>query len=207
MRADPIMLTRRMVLSLVVAVVAFAGGHAARAAAGAPDAFIRDIGKEAINSLTGKNLSDTERRNRFRSILSRAFDMPVIARSTLGVYWRRTTPEQRREYVKLFEDFVVQAYAERFRDYSGEEFKVGQTRDLNNREHLVGSEIVRGDQPPVRVQWRVRGNSDYKIVDVIVEGISMLVTHRDEFAAVIQQNGGKVDGLLDDLRRKTASVK
>lgn len=205
------MLTRRTVL-LCLALFAslalpMAAGGAAAATAGA-DKFVRNMGKEAIDSLTSKTLSDREREARFRGIFERSFDIPVIARATLGQYWRIATAEQRKEYVTLFEDFVVQSYAARFKDYSGEAFKVGQTRALNDREMLVASEIIRpNDQPPVKVQWRLRGNSEYKVVDVIVEGISMLITHRDEFAAVIQQNGGKVEGLLADLRRKTTQMR
>ena len=205
------MLTRRTVLLSVAFLAGLALPLAAGPSAGAvtsADAFVRDMGKEAVDSLTSKTLTDRQREARFRSIFERSFDVPVIARATLGQYWRIATPEQRKEYVTLFEDFVVQAYAARFKDYSGESFKVGQTRVLNDREKLVGSEIVRpNDQPPVKVQWRLRGNSDYKVVDVIVEGISMLITHRDEFAAVIQQNGGKVEGLLADLRKKTTEMR
>ena len=201
--------TRRTVLSCLLLVaglaIAVSAGPAVRAAESA-DALIRNLGKEAIDTLTVKSLDDREREMRFRSILQRAFDMQLIARSTLGHYWRIATPEQRKEYVKLFEDFVVQAYAARFKEYSGESFKVGQTRPLNGRETLVNSQIVRPDQAPVVVQWRVRDGDGSRIVDVIVEGISMLVTHRDEFAAVIQQHGGKVEGLLSDLRRKTAEM-
>jgi phospholipid transport system substrate-binding protein len=202
--------TRRTIL-LSIAFIAALGvsltaGTVARAATDA-GAFIRNMGKEAIDSLTSKTLSDSQRQGRFRSIFERSFDIPVIARATLGQYWRIATPQQRKEYVKLFENFIVQAYAARFKDYSGESFEVGKTRALNDREILVTSEIVRpNNQPPVKVQWRLRGNSDYKVVDVIVEGISMLITHRDEFTAVIQQNGGKVESLLSDLRRKTAEM-
>jgi len=205
------MLTRRTVLLSVAFLAGLALPLAAGPSAGAmtdANAFVREMGKEAIDSLTSRTLTDRERETRFRSIFERSFDIPIIARATLGQYWRIATPEQRKEYVTLFEDFVVQAYAARFKDYSGESFKVGQTRVLNDREKLVSSEIIRpNDQPPVKVQWRLRGNSDYKVVDVIVEGISMLITHRDEFAAVIQQNGGKVEGLLADLRKKTAEMR
>jgi len=205
------MLTRRTVLFSVAILAGLAlsatAAPAAASMAGA-DTFVRNMGKEAIDSLTSKTLSDHEREARFRSIFERSFDIPVIARATLGQYWRIATPDQRKEYVTLFEDFVVQAYAARFKDYSGEAFKVGQSRALNDRETLVTSEIIRAnDQPPVKVQWRLRGNSDYKVIDVIVEGISMLITHRDEFAAVIQQNGGKVEGLLADLRKKTTEIR
>jgi phospholipid transport system substrate-binding protein len=202
--------TRRTILLSIAFIaalgVSLASGTVARAATDA-GAFIRNMGKEAIDSLTSKTLDDSQRQTRFRGIFERSFDIPVIARATLGQYWRIATPQQRKEYVKLFENFIVQAYAARFKDYSGESFEVGKTRALNDREILVTSEIIRpNNQPPVKVQWRLRGNSDYKVVDVIVEGISMLITHRDEFTAVIQQNGGKVESLLADLRRKTAEM-
>ena len=177
-----------------------------KAAADSPDDFIKKIGKEAIDSLTGKDLSDKEREERFRVILRRSFDIELIARFTLGRYWRRATKEQQIEYVSLFEDFVVQAYAARFKDYSGETFRVGQVRDINEREKLVGSELILKDSRKIPVFWRVRGNSAYKVIDVVVEGVSMAITQRDEFSAIINQNGGKVEGLLVALRKKTGKV-
>ena len=169
------------------------------------DDFVRSMGREAIESLTGKDLSADEREHRFRNILLRSFDMPAIARFTLGRYWRVATKAQQREYVALFEDFVVKAYAIRFKDYSGESFQVGKVRHINDREKLVTSQIIRAGQPPVTVQWRVRNSASapYKVIDVIVEGVSMGITQRDEFATVIRNNGGKVEGLLSALRQKT----
>ena len=175
----------------------------ASAAAQTPVGFIRAAGQEAINSLTAKNLTDVERENRFRAILEQKFDIRVIARFTLGRYWRRATDAQRKEYVQLFEDFIVQAYAARFKNYSGEHFEVGQMRSINDREQLVQSDLILADGRKIPVHWRVRGNDEYRIVDVLVEGVSMAITQRDEFSAIINQNGGKIDGLLAALRKKT----
>jgi len=199
--------TRRQALYAAIAAVFAAclivppgaGGATAEPA----DAFIRTMGNEAIRSLTGAALSAEQREARFREILTRAFDMPTIARFTMGRYWRIATAAQRREYIELFEEFVVGAYAARFKDYSGERVEVGQVREINEREKLVASEIVRPGQPTIAVHWRVRADDGYKIIDVMVEGVSMGITQRDEFAAVIRASGGKVEGLLAALRRKT----
>lgn len=169
------------------------------------DIFIKKVGQQAIDSLTGKDVDDAERQARFRKILNQTFEVPLIARFTLGRFWRRTSEEQRKEYVGLFEDFIVKAYAARFRDYSGETFTVGKVREIDERDALVQSEITLKDGRRIVVYWRVRGNSEFKIIDVIVEGVSMAITQRDEFAAIINQNGGKVDGLLTTLRQKTAN--
>jgi phospholipid transport system substrate-binding protein len=150
-------------------------------------------------------LSEQERESRFRNLFNENFDVPSIARFVLGLYWPRATEPQRKEYMHLFEDFIVKAYAKRFADYSGENFKTGNVTKVSNTDALVSSQIKASENaPPARVDWRVRAeDSHYKIVDVMVEGISMSVTHRDEFAAVIRNNGGTVAGLIDALKKKT----
>jgi len=175
----------------------------APAAAEGPDGFIRTTGQAAIKSLTSKDLTDVERRGRFRAILRRTFDIRVIARFTLGRYWRRATKAQRKEYVQLFEDFIVQAYAVRFKGYTGDGFEVGKMRSINDRDRLVTSRIHLEDGRDIPVHWRVRGVKNYRIVDVLVEGVSMAITQRDEFSSIINQHGGKVEGLLVALRKKT----
>lgn len=201
----PTISRRNTLIAAFAAVLLMAGDISpAPAAAGEAGAFIKDMGQEAITSLTGNGISQNEREARFRKILKRAFDMKTIARFTLGRYWRLASKQERKEYVGLFEDFIVQAYALRFRDYAGEAFKVGKVRKINDRDKLVLSQIVRLEGPPVNVHWRVRGDGKYKIVDVVVEGVSMGITQRDEFASVIRSSGGKIAGLLTALRKKTA---
>jgi len=187
-----------LAICVIIAAVGLFAGRPAVAAG--PDEFIRGIGTTAMNSLTEKGISDGERQRRFRDIFNKNFDVPGIARFTLGVYWRSATEQQRAEFLKLFEDFVVKSYAYRFKDYDGEQFRVTQVIDVSATDKIVQSEIARPSAPPIRMNWRVRSNDPYKIVDVVLEGVSMLTTQRDEFTAVIRNNGGKVEGLLSALR-------
>ena len=110
------------------------------------------------------------------------------------------------EYLRLFENMIVTTYAQRFSEYSGQELVVGKATKASERDTVVSSQIVQKDGPPVTVSWRVRsGASGMKIIDVIVEGVSMSVTQRSDFASVIQGGGGKVQALLTSLReRQTA---
>lgn len=200
------MLNRRSVsifLLASLAAVAVTFGRAAETAEPGPATFINEVGQKAINSLTGPQMSDEDREARFRDILNRSFKVDLIARFTLGRYWRLATDQQKREYERLFEDFIVQAYAARFKEYSGETFSVGRVRNINDRDKLVQSTLTLKDGRQVPVHWRVRSDGSYMIVDVLVEGVSMAITQRDEFAAIINQNGGKVEGLLAALRQKT----
>jgi phospholipid transport system substrate-binding protein len=195
----------RVPLLLVALLFAATTFGAAAAPSQPPDEFIRVLGKEAISSLTGPNVTTQERERRFRNLFTENFDVPNIGRFVLGLYWRRATPEQQTEYLKLFEDFIVKSYAKQFGDYSGDGIKTGQVIKVSNTETIVASTIKPNKQrEPARLDWRVRtDDAHYKIVDVMVEGISMSVTHRDEFASVIQSKGGNVEGLLEALRKKT----
>jgi phospholipid transport system substrate-binding protein len=172
-------------------------------AADGPDDFIRTVGQNSINSLTNKEITQDQREERFRKILNAQFEVKLLARFTLGRFWRRASEEQRKEYTSLFEDFIVKAYAARFADYKGENFVVGKIRNINERDNLVQSEVVLTDGRKIPVHWRVRNGKAFKIVDVLVEGVSMAITQRDEFSSIINQSGGKVDGLLAALRKKT----
>ena len=122
---------------LALAAVPILGSGPAHAVG--PAEFIRNMGQEAIASLTGRDVSQVEREKRFRHILERAFDMRAIARFTLGRYWRIASKKERQEYVELFEDFVVQSYAIRFKDYNGESFEVGEVREVGRKDKLVVS--------------------------------------------------------------------
>ncbi len=197
------MISRRRFLIGAVLALSVALTSTSAIAAGAAD-FVRAAGARTFESLA-EEMTEEQRADRFREILTETFDLPTIARFTLGRYWRRASKKQRDEYVKLFEEFIVQAYSHRFKDLSGRAFTVKQSRKLNARDQLVLSEIeVEKGKPPVRVNWRVRlRDKAYRVIDVVVEGVSMSVTQRDEFAAVIRSKGGKIEGLQDALRRKT----
>lgn len=187
-----------LLAGFVAAFMAFAQPAQAADAA----AFIDSLGQKALSSLTTPDLDQAEREKRVRGLLRSYFDIDVIARFTLGPAWRSATDAQKSEYVKLFEKMIVKTYAQRFSEYSGQQMKVGRATEASERDTIVASQIIQKDGPPVAVQWRVRKKGgDIKIIDVIVEGISMSVTQRSDFNAVIQ-NGG-MEALLKSLRERT----
>lgn len=168
--------------------------------------FIETLADDAVQSLTAQNLEKKERIKRFRTLLNNNFAVDAIGRWVLGRYWRKATKEEQEEYSALFEDLIVATYVNRFEEFSGETLKVIKAISQNGKDAIVKSEIIRpAGQPPVRVDWRVRSpNGAYKIVDVLVEGVSMSQTQRSEFSSVIKREGGEIAGLLTALRQKTA---
>ncbi len=171
--------------------------------------FISSMAAKALAALTDPKVSRRERVKRFRAILNDYFAVKAIGRWVLGRHWRRATKTERKEYLGLFEDLLVTTYLDRFTRYSGETLAVSNSAVYGKNDIMVYSQILRANgEPPLKVEWRVRAKGDgYKIVDVIVAGISMGQTQRSEFASVIRQKGGAIKGLLEELRKRVERVK
>lgn len=168
------------------------------------ETFIRGLGDKAVGQLTGDNLSDADRAERFRVLLLEHFDVPQIGQYVLGRYWRVATPEEQTEYLQLFEDYLVASYSQRFAEYTGEAFEVVSSRTQSDNLELVRSYVLTRSGEKAKLDWIIeRENGTMMILDLKVEGLSMSETHRSEFASVIQNNGGQVSALLDALRKKT----
>jgi len=160
--------------------------------------MISRLGEEAIAILT-KDANKTERQNVFNDLLSKNFDMDVIARFALGRYWNQATPEEQKEYTALFKKMVISIYSNRLAEYSGQGFVVTGSKDAGRNDVVVNSVVVpQGNSAKITIDWRVRNG---RIIDVIVEGISMSVTQRSEFSSIIQRGGGQVAILIDHLKK------
>ena len=170
-----------------------------------PSALINQLITQAIDVIVDKNATETQREEKFRSLLQSGFDIPRISRFVLGRYWKPASDQQREQFSKLFEEWIVRTYSARFREYSGEKIQVVGTRSEGPSTTVVISQFVSpSGAPPAKVEWVVRKNSDnnYDIVDVSIEGVSMALTQRDEIAAVADRNGGTVDGLNRAMSEK-----
>lgn len=172
------------------------------AAASASD-FIENLGAEAITLAADAGKSASDKSREFRTLLKRGFALPVISRFVMGRYWRQLSDEQKTRYNALFEDYLVATYAGRFNEYSGETFKVMEEKPSGEKATLVTTKVFRPQGVEVIVGWQVvPRDGDFRIVDVIIEGISMSLTQRSDFASAIQANGGSIDGFLDTLEKK-----
>lgn len=202
---------RRLLLVAALAVVGPlpASATPARAEPGPTDgaaAFLEGFVERTLAMLSDESLSEIERVGVFRELLSDSFDLDLTARIVLGRHWRQATTEQRRSYRRRFEDYVVAVHGRRLDAYSGETVEVESTRQEGERDAVVRSRLRGGRVPELRVDWRLRRSENgWHIIDVVIEGMSLAITHRSEFATVISREGG-IDGLLRKLREKTAEA-
>lgn len=166
--------------------------------------FIQNVSARGLAFLQNETLSEEDRKKEFGLLLRQSFDLKTIGRFALGTYWRQASEKEQKEYLKLFEDMVINTYAKRFKEYQGQQVVVDRARPEGQKDTIVNSRIVSTDgAPDVQLDWRIRyKNGEYRVIDVLVEGVSMSLTQRSEFSSIIQRGGGAVEALLTKLRER-----
>ncbi len=170
--------------------------------------FVQSLADQAVTALTADGITTDMRRKQFRDVMRQNFAIDSIARFALGRYWRKASESQRLEYLKLFEDLIVMTWADQFSTYEGEKLKVEDSLDAASNQSRVKVVIVRSiwsidKQTKIHVDWRVASQGNiYKVTDVMIEGISIARTKRDEFSSVIRRNNNEISAFLKTLREK-----
>lgn len=161
--------------------------------------FIQNLGTQGLQVLTAP---EPQRVARFRQLFDSDFDIPEISRFVLGQYAHSLPPEQQQEFTGLLRDYIAHAYSARLAPYAGAPFRVTGTRPYGG-ETVVTSQVTKPGGQPTEINWHVTNNGGrYLVTDVNVDGVSMKVTQRSEFASIIQRNGGRAEALLAALRQQ-----
>jgi phospholipid transport system substrate-binding protein len=161
-----------------------------------PADFIRALGNQGLEVIRSSATLD-QKATYFHQMLRQDFNLGDISRFVLGPYWSKA---QRRQFHALFEDYVVRFYGQRFAQYGGESLRVNGSR-TDPAGTIVTSQIIRPQGPPIKVDWQlVVSDGRYRISDISIDGVSMALVQRSEFAAIIQRNDGRVASLLATMR-------
>jgi len=157
--------------------------------------FVASMAERATTVLSSER-SLADRRAELQRILRTGFDLDYIGRLVLGPKYRTLSEQQRAAYDEAFEDYVLETYSRRIDEYGGQEIEITGAAPAGSRDVKVTSRITGIDQSePVQVTWRVREReTGPKIIDVEIEGVSMAISQRSEFASVVDQRG--IDGLI-----------
>ena len=167
--------------------------------------FLNDLKEKAASQLGDTSISDQEKEDHFRRLFNENFDVPAIGRFVIGRYWRGAPEEDRKAFLGVFEDAMVQRFLPLLAENSSERFQIGTvTADSRNENMgLIASRIDRAEGEPYKVSWRVREkDGGFKILDIVAEGVSMAITLRSEYGTVLKNNGGKLPPLTEALREK-----
>lgn len=194
-------LSRRAVLSLAAAgAVAASLGLPGPAYAGDAEAARVYIDRVAgrLLRLVSSDQPLSAKRDAFKTMIEAEGAVEDIARAALGAPWKRMSANQKSAYTEAFISFLAQTYAEQFDNYAGETFKVVSARNGRRKTIYVATQVARpnGGQK-LNVEWRVRDNgSGFKVLDVVVEGVSLVFQQRSELAALLAQSGNDIDAFI-----------
>lgn len=192
-----------------VTLLMVAGLHySATAATSAEEAkaFTSKIGEKVLSVMNDDTQSNPQKLAQLEALFVDVVDVDWVGRFVLGRHWRSATEAQKTAYLPAYRDFLIKHYTSRFTEYSGETFTIEQAEMRREGEFRVRMNIQRPrGQEPVIVDYMLREKDDeFKVFDIVVEGVSLINTQRSEFTSAVERQG--LDSLIDALQRKTASL-
>ena len=166
-----------------------------------PDIFVQSTVNRATKTLGG-NLTKEERIEKLKEIARDTVDIRGIGFYSLGAYRKNLSNDQLKEYEKVFREYFLKSFSSRLAEYSNPEIKVDTKKKINESYTIVSSTLISTDsRPEVKIEWRVytKDPKNPLIRDLIIEGLSLARTQKEEFSSIINSNDGKIDALFENL--------
>jgi phospholipid transport system substrate-binding protein len=165
------------------------------------DVFVQSTVNRAAKTLGG-NLNKQERIEKLKIIAKETVDIRGIGFYSLGVYRKNLNNAQIEKYQNIFEKYFLKSFSSRLAEYSNPEIEVNSKKKINKNYTIVSSTLIATDaKPKVKIDWRVytKDPENLLIRDLIIEGLSLVRTQKEEFASIINSNDGKIEALLKNL--------
>ena len=159
--------------------------------------LVEDLYSELVATAV-KELTIDQQEAELKKLFQKYVDVPIIARAVLGKSWRKANSDQRKRFIYAFKTYVSNKYGKQFSEFKGTKLKIVKSRDtLTKAGVLVSTEVVVPSHSPLKVVWQVSdGSGSLKLIDMRVEGISMLSTERQEFRSKLKKFNGSIDDLI-----------
>ena len=167
----------------------------------APDVFVQSTVNRASKVL-GENFSKDEKISKLKAIAKETVDIRGISFYTLGSFRKTLNEKQKKEYENLFEQYFLKSFASRLAEYSNPEIQVNSKEILNKNYTMVSSILVAtAKRPEVNISWRIytKNPENLLIRDLIIEGLSLARTQKEEFSSIIRSNDGNINALFESL--------
>lgn len=190
---------KRFMLTVVTAMLVSAAAHA-----GSPkeaQAFVDGVSKQVLEVIKTKD-SEAVKLGKLETIFSTAVDIPFVGKYVLAKHWRTATDEQKAAYLAAYQPFVIKNYAGKLTKYSGQQYTLKNPRAAGSQ-YIVTMEIIDPGNPSIFVDYRLRETDGaYKVIDIAVEGVSLVATQRSEFNSIVNSKG--LDYLISALQKQVA---
>lgn len=168
--------------------------------------FVSSLSDKVLKVLNASEVLKEEKEKELERIFEDSVDIDWMGRFVTGPYWRRSDKSQQSEYLKYYRSFLKQSYIPQFRSYTNQSVEITKVSVLDRKnEYLVETTIVSPkQQQPIKVDYKIRkNNGDYKIFDILAEGISLITTQRSDFRQILSREG--IEYLTEKLKARTTS--
>ena len=167
----------------------------------AEEKFVSNFADNAISILSNESLTASQKNIQFTELVMSSIDMNLISKFVLSKYWKIATDDQKKAYLSAFKQYFISSYANKLDQYSGEKVIIVSS-NAAKKFVIVRSNIVRDgtDTLKIELDWRLLSrDGQTKIIDLSIEGISLIIAQREEFQSFLSNNEGNVDALIEKL--------
>lgn len=173
------------------------------------DNYINTLANHVIDIVKDKATTKQAKTDQIYALLQENFNLTWMAKFVIGKNYKQLTDQQRSQYDAAYSQFFLYSYLPNLMKYNDESFKIIETYEATPGNYTVETKVIRTDgKPPILIDYQVKAKpgaaGQYQVIDVVVEGVSAIMSHRSEFASTIQQSG--VDGFLQQLEEKTKAL-
>ena len=163
--------------------------------------FVSTFTEEAISILSNDTINDSEKTKAFTSLVMSSIDLSLISKFVLARSWKESSDDQKQRYLIAFKDYFVNSYANKLDQYSGEKIDIIDSEEAG-KYVIVNSNIVREgtDTLKINLKWRLLNrDGQIKIIDLNIEGISLIIAQREEFQSFLANNYYDLDKLIEKI--------
>jgi phospholipid transport system substrate-binding protein len=194
---------KRFVATVLVVAGFFAAGAASAASPTAAKGFVDTVATKVMEIVKNEGLAREAKQSRIESLFVDKVDINFVAKFVLGKHWRVANPQQQKDYISAYRPFILKNYASKLAKYSGQTYSLKNAR-VDGDASVVTMAIHDTNGQDVMVDYRLRGDvGSFKIIDITVEGVSLLTTQRSEFNGIVERKG--IDGLVEALKKQVAA--
>lgn len=188
-------------IRVITFVIFFATTNVASAKDQTPETFVKNVAHSIISIVTSNTTSDAQKKASIKALINKSFDVPWMSKFVLGRNYKALSSTDQQEYKRLYLSYLVGNYFPILMKYDKDKFYIKHTNKVSKDSYDVDTIIDRSDKPTVSVKYHIKEfDSSFKAVDMIVEGISTIISQRSEFESIIQNDG--IHGFMKKMKER-----
>ena len=163
--------------------------------------FVSNFADSAIDILSDNEILEGEKNSKFTDLVMSAIDLNLISKFVLSKTWKNATDDQKERYIQAFKNYFINSYANKLDQYSGEQIEIIDAEEAG-KYVIVNSFIYREgtDTLKINLKWRLLNkDGEIKIIDLNIEGISLIIAQREEFQSFLANNEGDLEKLIEKI--------